>query len=163
MTPAHRRNHRRPGQSDHRPDCRRASRERKRDERNRNQDCQSPTERRAGTYRGPTRPVVPGSALRAKKGARRKNFGPDRAQLLDDVGFGEGKGRKRKLLESVLRRSCSLRKRYARSPAGTLKAPRPELQLAASFVPAASLRDAASARLLRTGVRRKPANGAAKP
>ena len=46
-----------------------------------------------------------------EEGARKKFTSRDRGQPLDDVGFGEEKGRERKLLEGVLRPSRAFRKR----------------------------------------------------
>ena len=46
-----------------------------------------------------------------EEGARKKFMSRDRGQPLDDVGFGEEKGRERKLLEGVLRPSRAFRKR----------------------------------------------------
>ena len=65
-----------------------------------------------------------------KEGARKKSFGRDRAQPLEKAHFAERNGKKRKLLESIFRLSRAFRKRSGRSPARSLKSPRPGLRLA---------------------------------
>src|SRR5271165_1960618 len=76
--------------------------------------------------RPPARLGRRGRRFGREEGARKKFMSRDRGQPFDDVGFGEEKGRQRKLLEGVLRPSRAFRKRSRRSPARSLKSPRPE-------------------------------------